>query len=98
MEARCWSGNHTPYAGDEGYPAARQQGAPGGKLHDSHSPKTQDGQDVRCYRVSPPPESHTAEEIEQAESLVVPLHEFLPMPHQRAGVAERVQDGLRPGP
>src|SRR5712691_246571 len=98
MEARRWSGNYAPYAGDEGHPAARQQGVPGGKLHHSHGPKTQDGQDVRRYRVSPPPESHTAEEIEQAESLVVTLHEVLPTPHQRAGVAECVQDGLRPGP
>ena len=56
---------------------ARQQGVPGGKLYYSHGPKTQRGQNVRRCRVGPPPESHTAEEIEQAESLVVPLHEVL---------------------
>ena len=76
MEARRWSGKHAPCAGDEGYPTTRQQGVPGGKLYYSHGPKTQRGQNVRRYRVGPPPESHTAEEIEQAESLVVPLHEF----------------------
>ena len=61
-------------------------------------PKRSDGQNVWRYRVGPPPESHTAEEIEQAESLVVTLHEVLPTPRRRAGVAGCVQDGLRPGP
>src|SRR5262249_377328 len=53
MEARRWSGNQAPDAGAEGHPTARQQGVPGGELHHSHSPKTQDGQDVWRYRVGP---------------------------------------------
>ena len=86
---------HAPVMRATPYTPARRAGWETVRLPRSQNAAWTERQALSCR---PTTGVHTAKEIEQAESLVVLLHEVLLTPRRRAGVVGRVQDGLRPGP